>query len=182
LEDREDVLLDRQAAKNRRFLWEISDALAGAHVHRIVGDVVAVEDHAARVGRGQADGHVEGRRFAGAVRSEQADDLPRRNVEVHAADNGAAGVRLGEAFCAECRLVHPHFEAPLLCVRNCFRPSSTIVSVVLLNVSVFPIISPPHWSTIFTGAPSTSYRSVSAKYVIRVPVVVLPDSRSVTSS
>ena len=40
LEDRQDVLLDRQAAEDRRLLRQVADALARAHVHRIVGDVL----------------------------------------------------------------------------------------------------------------------------------------------
>ena len=56
----------------------------------------AVEQDAARVGRRQADHHRERRRLAGAVGPEQADDFARRDLEVDAADDGAAAVRLGE--------------------------------------------------------------------------------------
>ena len=59
--------------------------------------------HAARVRRRQADGHVERRRLAGAVRPEQADDLARRDLEADAADDRAAAVRLGELVRAERR-------------------------------------------------------------------------------
>ena len=44
----------------------------------------------------EADGHVERRRLAGAVRPEQADDLARRDVEAHAAHDRAPAVGLGE--------------------------------------------------------------------------------------
>ena len=40
LEDREDVLLDGEPAEDRGLLRQVADALARAHVHRIVGDVV----------------------------------------------------------------------------------------------------------------------------------------------
>src|SRR5919197_281028 len=75
LENREDVLFDRQAAENRRLLRQVADALPRADVHRIVGDVLAVELDAAGVGRGQADGHVKRRRLSGAVRAEESHDL-----------------------------------------------------------------------------------------------------------
>ena len=96
LEDREDVLLDRQPAEDRGLLRQVADALARADVHRIVGDVVAVEEHAAGIGRRQADDHRERRRLAGAVRPEQADDFARRDVEVDAFDDGAAAVGFRE--------------------------------------------------------------------------------------
>ena len=96
LEDRQDVLLDRQPAEDRRLLRQVADALSRADVHRVVGDVVAIELDAPGVGRGQADGHVEGRGLAGAVRPEQADDLAGRDVEVDAAHDRAAAVGLRE--------------------------------------------------------------------------------------
>ena len=57
----------------------------------------AIEHDAARVGRREADGHVERRRLAGAVRAEQPDDLARRDVEADAAHDRAAAVRLGRS-------------------------------------------------------------------------------------
>ena len=84
LEDGQDVLLDGQPAEDRRLLRQVADALPGPDVHRVVGDVDAVELDAARVGRRQADGHVEGRRLAGAVGPEQPDDLARRDLEADA--------------------------------------------------------------------------------------------------
>ena len=46
LQDCQDVLLDGEAAENRGLLRQIADALAGADIHRIVGHVRAVEEHA----------------------------------------------------------------------------------------------------------------------------------------
>ncbi len=60
------------------------------------GDVLVVEQHAARVRAGQADDHAERRRLARAVRAEQADDFARRHVEVDVAHDGAAAVGLGQ--------------------------------------------------------------------------------------
>ena len=52
----------------------------------------AVEDDASRIGNRQADGHVERRRLAGAVRPEQADDLAGVHFKADATDNRAAAV------------------------------------------------------------------------------------------
>ena len=97
-ENREQVLLHREAAEDRRLLRQIADPFARTDVHRIVGDVLAVENHPAGVGPGETDGHVEGGGFAGAVRPEQADDLAGSDFDVHAAHDGAAAVRFGQVF------------------------------------------------------------------------------------
>ena len=96
LENRHDVLLDRQAAEDRGLLRQVTDALARARVHRQIGDIFAVEDDAPRVGRRQPDRHVERRRLAGAVGPEQPDDFTRLHLEADAADNRAAAVRFRE--------------------------------------------------------------------------------------
>ena len=75
LEDREDVLLHRQLAEDRRLLREVADPLASPLVHRHPRDILAVEADDAPVRRDQACDHVERRRLAGAVRSEEPDDL-----------------------------------------------------------------------------------------------------------
>ena len=67
-------------------------------VHRVAGDVVAVEQHAPRVGRRQAHRHVERRRLARAVRPEQPDHFARSHLEADALDDRPSAVRLGERF------------------------------------------------------------------------------------
>ena len=96
-------MLDREAAEDRRLLRQIADALARAHVHRIVGDILIVEQHAAGIGRRQSHDHTERRRLAGAVRAEQADDFAGRDVEVDASHDRPAAVGLGEPFGAQRR-------------------------------------------------------------------------------
>ena len=103
LENRHDVLLDRKPAEDRRLLRQVADALSRANVHRIVGHVLAVENHPPGVRRRQSHGHVERRRLAGAVGAEQTDDLARSDLEADAADDGAAAVRLGELVRAQRR-------------------------------------------------------------------------------
>ena len=103
LEDRLHVVHDRHATEDRRFLRQVADALARAHVHRIIGEVHAVERDAPRVRRGETDRHVNGGGLAGAVGAELADDFSRIHREAHASNDGAATVRLGEFVCAESR-------------------------------------------------------------------------------
>ena len=45
------------------------------------GDLLAVEDHAALARTQEADDRLEGRRLAGAVRADDAHDLPGANLE-----------------------------------------------------------------------------------------------------
>ena len=75
LEHGANVVLDVEAAKDRRLLRQIADAEARALIHRQTGDVVAVEFDLALVGLHQPGDHVEDGRLAGAVRAEQADRL-----------------------------------------------------------------------------------------------------------
>ena len=101
LQNRQDVLLDRQLAEHRRLLRQIADALAGAHVHRIRGDVGAVELHAAAVGTDEADDGVEGRGLAGAVGAEQPDDFAGVHFERDAAENLAAAEAFAQVLGAQ---------------------------------------------------------------------------------
>ena len=97
LEHGPDVVLDREAAKDRGFLRQIADAEARAPVHRHLRDVVAVEFDPAGVDRDEAGDHVEAGRLARAVRAEQADRLAAADVHVDAVDDAAAAIGLGDA-------------------------------------------------------------------------------------
>ena len=95
------ILFDREPAKDRRLLGKIANPLPRADVHRIVGDIAAVQLHASRVWRREPDRHVKGRRLARAVRPEQANNFPRRDVQTDAAHNRAAAVGFGEVVGAQ---------------------------------------------------------------------------------
>src|SRR5262249_19102851 len=84
LEDGEDVLLDGQLAEDAGLLRKVAHAEAGAAIHLQTGDVLAVEVHDAIVGRELAGGHAETCCLAGAVGSEQANDLARLDVKADA--------------------------------------------------------------------------------------------------
>src|SRR6186997_2302172 len=89
LEDRAQVVLGRELAEDRGLLRQVADAALRALVHRQLGDLLAAERDGPAVRRRKAHHHVERRRLAGAVRSEQADDLagshPDRDVVPDAA-------------------------------------------------------------------------------------------------
>jgi hypothetical protein len=108
LEDRAQVVLDRHLAKDRRFLRQVTDAPASAQEHRQVGQFVVAQEDPAGVGGDQTDHDVEGRRLAGAVRAEQADDLTRFHPDRDVVDHGAPAINLAEAFGAQDQDVVAH--------------------------------------------------------------------------
>ncbi len=94
LEDRQQILLDGQLPKDRRFLRQVADAALRAQIHRQRRDVVVAERHRAAVRTDQSDDHVEGRRLARAVRPEEADDLALGDVDGDVAHHAATLVDL----------------------------------------------------------------------------------------
>src|SRR6185437_1360927 len=95
-QNREDILLDRELAENGGLLGEVANAEASAFVHRQPGDVVLLKLHRALVGFDDAHDHVERRRFAGAVRTEKANDLSGFNAHGHAIDDPALAIGLDQ--------------------------------------------------------------------------------------
>ena len=96
LEDGHDVILDRELAEDGRFLREVAHAQAGALVHRLVGHLDIVEENVPRIRAHHADNHVERRRLAGAVRTEQPDNLALGHADGHVAHNLATAVYLAQ--------------------------------------------------------------------------------------
>src|SRR5262249_21059545 len=101
LEHGADVVLDVEAAEDRRFLRQIADAETGALIHRQRRHVGAAEAAAAAVGGDQPGDHVEHRGLAGAVRAEQTDRLAAAHVEAHALDDLAADEAALDPMCGE---------------------------------------------------------------------------------
>ena len=96
LQNRHDVLLDCHFAKNRFFLRQITHPEPRALVHWIIGDVGAGKNDAATVWPNESDNHVKGRRLAGAVRAEQADDLAGAGVNIDSINDRAAAINFYE--------------------------------------------------------------------------------------
>ena len=61
------------------------------------GDVAAVQEDATGVGRLEAGDQIEQRRFAGAVRTNDADDLALVHIEGHFSVGGQPAVALRQA-------------------------------------------------------------------------------------
>jgi two-component system nitrogen regulation response regulator GlnG len=89
-------LLDRHAAEDRGFLRQVTDAHAGALVHRQGGDVAAVQGDGPGIDRDQAGDHVEAGGLAGAVGAQQAGHLAATQPQAHALDHGTAAERLAD--------------------------------------------------------------------------------------
>ncbi|VTQ59446.1 Uncharacterised protein [Stenotrophomonas maltophilia] len=92
-----DVVGHGQLAEHRGFLRQIAHALLGAGIHRIAGDVFAIEHDAASVSRNQADDHVEAGGLAGAVGAEQADHFTGVEGQPEVLDDFALLVLLAQA-------------------------------------------------------------------------------------
>ena len=56
-------------------------------MHRFGRQVLAIEQDIAAISANQPDDHVKSRRFTGAVRSQQADDLATLDLERKALDH-----------------------------------------------------------------------------------------------
>jgi hypothetical protein len=99
----EEVLAHRRALHQADVLEGAADPQRGPLVHRQGGDVLALEQHAARGRLVEAGDHVERRRLAGAVRADDADDLPlaeldadvARRLDAAEADGEAPGLKHG---------------------------------------------------------------------------------------
>ncbi|MPN32930.1 hypothetical protein SDC9_180413 [bioreactor metagenome] len=102
LQHQPDVVGHAQLAEHRRLLRQVAQAQLGACVHRLVGDVLAVQHDAAGVGRHQSDDHVEAGGLAGAVGPEQAETLAAPHSQVEAAHHFGVGV----FFCQAAYLQH----------------------------------------------------------------------------
>src|SRR5581483_4993272 len=96
-QDRQDVLLDRQLAKNRGFLRQVADAkVTRPQVHGRVGNVLIIEQDAARIRRRQPHYHVKAGGFAGSVWAQQTYDLPLLHAETHTVHNPTPTVGLAD--------------------------------------------------------------------------------------
>ena len=69
------IVLDIEAAEDRRFLRQIADTEPGAAVHRQLRHIVPVEIDVSGVRREETGDHVEHGRLARAVRAEKPDRL-----------------------------------------------------------------------------------------------------------
>ena len=115
LQHRQNVVLHRQLAEDRRLLRQIADAvLPRAQVHRQPRNVVAVGHNAPRVRPHQSDDHVEAGRLARAVRPQQTHHLALPDLHVHAAHHLPPGVGLANLFRLKRTHRAPYFPFPIV--------------------------------------------------------------------
>lgn len=97
-EDAEDVVFDGKGAEDGGLLGEIAKAELGPFMDGEMGDVLPLKIDFAAFGLDEADGHVKGGGFAGAVGAEEADDFSRIEVEGEAVDDRFSVVAFDEVF------------------------------------------------------------------------------------
>ena len=96
LEDRQDVVFDRQLAKDRRLLRKVADSPPRPLVHRHRRDVDAVQHDAPGERLDEADDHVERRRLPRAIRAQQSNNLPLLQSQGHVVDDAPPAIGLDE--------------------------------------------------------------------------------------
>src|SRR6266404_8027929 len=90
------IVLNRETAKDRTFLGQISDTEPGTLIHRQGGDIRPVEADRTLVRRDQTGDHVEHRRLAGAIGSKQPHGLATLHGQVDPPDYRPAPEALAE--------------------------------------------------------------------------------------
>ena len=120
---RADIVLDVEAAKDRRLLRQVADAKTRALIHGEFGDVVAVELDMPAIGLDQPGDHVEHGGLAGAVGPEQSDGLAAPHVEARAAYHLAPAEAFLDAVGREIGVAHR-----LPCAVDAARPRLPIAA------------------------------------------------------
>ena len=95
----DEVLLDGQLAKNALLLRQIAHAEPGPSEHGQPGNILAVEDDLAVVGHDLPGRHAETCRFAGPIRTEQADNFARVDIVRDAVNDPAFAVDFHQPAC-----------------------------------------------------------------------------------
>src|SRR5271157_5076564 len=92
-EYRENVVFHRQFAEDGRLLRQIAyTEVAGAQVHRNIGNVLIVDYHPACVGGNKTDDDVETGGFAGPVGAQKAYHFTLFQAEADTVDDPASAV------------------------------------------------------------------------------------------
>ena len=100
LHHRGDVVLHAHLTEHRGFLRQIADANLRTAVHGQVGDVLLVEVHLAGIRLDEPHHHIERRRLARPVGTQQTDNLALLEFNIHLVDHSALPVFLDQFFCS----------------------------------------------------------------------------------
>ena len=96
-----DVVFDRQFAKYRWLLCQISYAVTGALIYGKLGDIEVVEVDVSLVGWHESGGHVEGCGLAGTVGPEQTHYLALCDIDRYMIDYRALAIFFYQLVCAQ---------------------------------------------------------------------------------
>ena len=100
LQYRHQVIVYAQAAKNRGFLREIADSATRARVQRQQANIFVIDDNVPCVARYDANDHIEGGRFTGAVWAEKAYNLARVHGQTDIFHDAAAFIGFSKVLCS----------------------------------------------------------------------------------
>src|SRR5262249_1469900 len=101
LKDRQDILLNSQLAKHRRFLRQIAYAVSRPQIHRQPRDILGIEVNAALIRPYETDYHVKDSGLARAIRPEQADNLSLTYLHRYIVDDRPLTIGFSQPFSAE---------------------------------------------------------------------------------
>ena len=102
-----DVVDDAEPAERAHDLVRAGDPGARDTMRRPTDDRASGEAHLARVGPQDAADHVEQGRLAGAVRTDQREDLTVAHLERHVAERLHAAERDGHVLYGQQKFAHP---------------------------------------------------------------------------
>src|SRR5208282_5071575 len=105
LEDRSNVLLDRETSEDRCLLRQVADAEPGTTIHREIRDVATIEADEPGIGRDQPGYDVKTGRFARAVGPEQPYCLTALHRHVDVAQHRPALEALSEPVAHQATIV-----------------------------------------------------------------------------
>src|SRR2546425_6574070 len=91
------VFFHTQLSKYRWFLRQITDSFTRAKKHGQLSNIVAVQDHLPRVGRGEPYDHIKSSGFPRAVGAQQSDNFSITDLNMDIIDNSASFVALTKA-------------------------------------------------------------------------------------
>src|SRR5208283_712478 len=96
-EHSQDVVLDRQLAKDRRLLRQVTDSVVPRpQIHRDISDVLVIDQDSPGIGLDQSDDDIKAGGFTGAVRAEQADHFTLPYVQADIVDYPSPAVAFAD--------------------------------------------------------------------------------------
>src|SRR5664279_3459 len=94
---RENVVLDRQLAEDRRLLRQITDAeVPCPKVHGNIGNILVIDDYATGIAGDESNNNVEAGSFPGSVGPQKTNHFTLFYIETDAVDDPSSSVALAD--------------------------------------------------------------------------------------